>query len=73
MARVNLILFSYDLQSWKIKAKLEAVLLDFSKAGGKGVVTGSWQESLALLGSFAYIISFSPKDNPTNKRELNIH
>lgn len=71
-ARGNLIVFPDNLQSWKIKAKLEVVLLDFRKAGGKGVVTGSWHEPLALLGSLTYIISFIPKNNPMSRRELNI-
>lgn len=60
-----------DLQIWKINAKLKAVLLDFSKAYGKRVVTESQQESLALLGNYTYIISFNPKTKPVSGRELN--
>lgn len=52
---------------------LETVLLGFSKAGGKAVVTGSQQEPLVLLGTFTCVISFNPKNNPTSERKLNIH
>lgn len=52
---------------------LKAVLLDFSKAGGKAVVTGGQQESLALLGTFTSVISFNPKNNPMSGRNLNIY
>lgn len=45
------------------------MLLDFSKAGGEGKVTGSHQESLALLGTFTYIISLNPKNIPVDGKE----